>query len=104
MLCSTQEAISRKDCLMDIIIQICGWVGTVLIVGAYFLNSRGYVRAQSKGYQLMNLAGSVGVFVNVWHQRAWPAVALQVTWAIIALWSLATMPRGNKKSRPSGSH
>ena len=74
--------------MYDIATQVSGWAGMVLIVGAYFLNSRRILDSQSKGYQLMNLCGSAGVFVNVFHQRAWPAVALQITWGIIALATL----------------
>ena len=36
----------------------------------------------------MNLFGAFGVGVNVFHQQAWPAVALQVVWGIIAIISL----------------
>jgi len=63
-------------------------MGTILIVLAYFLVSRQYVTGKSKIYQLMNLFGALGVGVNVFHQEAWPALALQITWAIIAIISL----------------
>ena len=75
--------------MYDIATQVSGWMGTVLIVAAYFLNSRKMLDSQSKTYQCMNLFGSAGVFVNVLHQRAWPAVALQITWGAIALVTLA---------------
>ena len=74
--------------MYDVAIQVSGWMGMVLIVGAYFLNSRKILDSQSRGYQFINLFGSAGVFINVFHQRAWPAVALQVVWSIIALMTL----------------
>jgi len=46
------------------------------------------VSGNSKTYQAMNLFGAFGVGVNVFHQQAWPAVALQVVWGIIAIISL----------------
>jgi len=67
---------------------IFGWVGTILIAGAYWLNSTKRVESTSCVYQLMNLFGAIGVGFNVFHQAAWPAVALQATWGIIALYSL----------------
>lgn len=73
---------------MEIIIQTLGWIGTILIVVAYFLVSRQYLSGQSKAYQLLNLFGAIGVGVNVFYQEAWPAVALQVVWGIIAIISL----------------
>lgn len=73
---------------MELFIQIVGWIGTILIVLAYFLVSNQYVNSKSKTYQLVNLFGAIGVGINVFYQEAWPALALQITWAIIALASL----------------
>ena len=73
---------------MEIITQSAGWIGTILIVLAYFLISRQYLTGKSKIYQFMNLFGAIGVGINVFHQEAWPALALQVTWAVIAIVSL----------------
>ena len=72
----------------EMLIQTAGWIGTILIVLAYFLISHQYVTGKSKIYQLMNLFGAIGVGINVFHQEAWPALALQITWAIIAIISL----------------
>lgn len=73
---------------MEMLIQTVGWIGTILIVLAYFLVSRKYVTTESKIYQLTNLFGAAGVGINVFHQEAWPALALQINWAIIATVSL----------------
>ena len=73
---------------MEIIIQTVGWVGTFLIVFAYFLVSYKKVDGGSKIYQAINLLGAIGVGVNVFHQQAWPAVVLQVVWGIIAIIAL----------------
>ena len=59
-----------------------------MIVFAYFLVSYKKVDGSSKIYQAMNLLGAIGVGVNVFHQQAWPAVALQVVWGIIAIVAL----------------
>ncbi|MCK9344864.1 MAG: hypothetical protein M0P64_01910 [Candidatus Pacebacteria bacterium] len=77
---------------MEILIQTAGWVGSFLIVLAYFLISYKKIDAGSKAYQAMNLLGALGVGVNVFHQEAWPAVALQVVWGIIAVLALMKKP------------
>lgn len=46
------------------------------------------VDASSAAYQAMNLLGALGVGANVYVQRAWPALALQVIWGVIAILSL----------------
>lgn len=73
---------------MEIASQIIGWLGTFLIVFAYFLVSTKKVDGQSKSYQTLNLLGAIAVGVNVLHQHAWPALALQIIWGIIAITSL----------------
>lgn len=78
---------------MEILIQIVGWIGTFLIVLAYFLISRKKVDGESKLYHLMNLLGAFGVGVTVFHQKAWPALALQIIWGIIAIVALVNGKR-----------
>lgn len=73
---------------MELFFQVAGWVGTILIIGAYFLTSREYLITKGKTDEWMNVLGAVGVGINVYHQHAWPAVALQATWGIIAIASL----------------
>jgi Trk-type K+ transport system membrane component len=73
---------------MEILIQPAGWIGTVLIVVAYYLISNKKVDSESKVYQAMNLFGALGVGVNVLRQEAWTTVALQVAWGIIAIFAL----------------
>lgn len=73
---------------MEVLYQIFGWMGTIMIVSAYFLVSAKKVDGRSVLYQLLNFFGAIGVFVNVFHQQAWPAAVLQVVWAIIAVTAL----------------
>jgi len=73
---------------METLTQITGWVGTSLIVLAYFLVSSKKVSGDNKIYQTMNLFGAIGVGFNVFYQQAWPAVTLQVVWGIIAVVAL----------------
>lgn len=70
---------------MTIAIELLGWTGTLLIVGAFFLVSRGKVDPKGRTYLLMNLAGSLGVGIDVYTDRSWPALTLQVVWILIAL-------------------
>jgi hypothetical protein len=73
---------------MELFIQIAGWTGTILIVGAFFLNSNNKLSSGDKTYQLMNLFGAICIGINVFHNHAWPAVALQVVWGLIAIASI----------------
>ncbi len=67
---------------------LIGWVGTVLIVTAFYANSTKRLESTSSTYQLMNLFGAIAVGISVFVQAAWPAFALQCAWGVIALVSL----------------
>jgi hypothetical protein len=43
---------------------IVGWVGSVLLVGAYWLISQNKVEAISHSYQWLNLVGSMLLIIN----------------------------------------
>lgn len=77
---------------MQFFIQVIGWIGAGLVVGAYLMVSRDKIRSDGFGYQIANLAAAIGVGVNVAYQKAWPALALQVAWAAIAIYSLLKKP------------
>lgn len=80
---------------MEILIHASGWTGTVLIVLAYYLVSNQKLDPVGRTYQLLNLVGSVGVGVTVFYQKAWPAVALEVVWSIIAIIALMKLSKRN---------
>jgi hypothetical protein len=72
----------------DLLVQIIGWIGTFLIVLAYFLVTYNKVSSTGKTYALMNLFGAIGIGINVYFHRAWPAVIMELIWALIAISSL----------------
>ena len=71
-----------------IIIETIGWVGTFLIVLAYFMVSNAYVDANSSLFQLTNLFGAVFLGTSLFVKKAWPALTLQAIWSVIAIWAL----------------
>ena len=74
---------------MDILIQIIGWIGAALILGAYALLSFSEkVTDKSPVYHAMNLLGATGLGVNAYYAGAWPIVALNAALALIAIESL----------------
>ncbi len=74
--------------MITLIIQASGWLGTILILVAYYMVSNKKLAADSRAYQILNLVGSIGVGVNVFYQHAWPAVMLEVVWGLIAIVAL----------------
>jgi len=72
---------------MDIF-SFLGWIGSILVLAAYWLNSSKHLDATSATYQLMNLFGAIGLGINVFYQAAWPSLAVNAIWGIIALSAL----------------
>ncbi len=76
------------DNTMDYFIEIIGWVGAVLIVGAYFLNINGKLSSASKPYIISNLAGGVFFTVNTLVHGAYPSMIVNIIWVFIAIAAL----------------
>lgn len=67
---------------------IVGWIGAALVLGAYFLVSIKKLPPTSVYYQLMNLFGALGVGINVFVQKAYPSLTIQIFWGLIAIFGL----------------
>ncbi len=70
------------------IIEIIGWIGTVLIVGSYFLNINGKIKSSSIPYILSNLLGGILFSIYTYAHRTYPNMVVNVVWVIIAIAAL----------------
>ena len=71
--------------------EIAGWTGAVLVLGAYILVTLGRLTGQSPHFQWMNLAGAAGILLNGWWHGALPSATLNLIWMFFAagaLWNL----------------
>ena len=73
---------------MKIAIEVIGWMGAALILGAYALLSAGKLRAESLTYHLMNILGAAGFVVNSGWNGALPSAAMNVIWIGIGIYAL----------------
>ncbi|MDP2669377.1 MAG: hypothetical protein Q8P07_06170 [bacterium] len=64
---------------------ICGWIGTILLLAAFGLVSQGYLDARSMDNQWMNFLGAVGIGYNSYEKSLWAVVVLDCFWAAVAL-------------------
>jgi hypothetical protein len=70
-----------------IAVEVAGWAGASLILGAYLLLSLGKVTGSSLLYQSMNVVGAAGFIVNGWWHGAVPSAVLNVIWMMIGLFA-----------------
>ncbi len=66
----------------EIGINVIGWLGTGLLLGAYALLTTGRLQA-GVVFQVMNLVGGFFLIVNSAYYGAWPSVGLNVVWVVI---------------------
>ena len=83
---------------MKLAVEVIGWAGAALILGAYALLSAGKLRAESVSYQLMNILGAAGFVVNSGWNGAYPSAALNVVWLGIGGYALLKQRRPQLKS------
>jgi hypothetical protein len=70
------------------LIDLMGWVGTVLYLVAYFLVSIKKVEGDSLSYQSMNIVAGVLLVINTLYWRAYPSLGLNAAWIGIGLITL----------------
>lgn len=66
-----------------IAINVVGWLGMALLVGAYALVTAGRVLGTSLRFQLLNLFGGFFLMLNSAYYGAWPSVGLNLVWVVV---------------------
>lgn len=84
---------------MEVLIEILGWIASVLIVGAYFLNIRGRLNAQSPIYIWSNLIGGLFFIINTMYHKAYPSAMVNVVWVVIAVVSLLSIAKAKRLAK-----
>ncbi|MEO7311169.1 MAG: hypothetical protein ABIX01_12280 [Chitinophagaceae bacterium] len=67
-----------------IAIEVLGWMGSVLIVTAYYFNIRGKWLSTSPVYIWFNMVGGLFFVVNTWYHHAFPSAVVNIIWVLIA--------------------
>jgi len=73
---------------MDLLIEIVGWIGSILIVGSYYLNIQGKLDSKDSKYIWANMMGGICFIINTYAHHAYPSVAVNIVWVIIALFAI----------------
>jgi hypothetical protein len=70
---------------MNILVEILGWVASVLIVGSYALNITGNLATESKIYIFANIFGGLFFVINTYFHQAYPSMVVNMIWVVIAI-------------------
>jgi hypothetical protein len=81
-----------------LLIDIIGWLGSLLVIAAYALNIYGKLASSSLTYYLLNIAGSTGLIINTLYHHAIPSMVVNVVWIAIALAALLKRAKKDGKA------
>ncbi len=76
-------------------VEIIGWVASILIVGAYFLNMNGKLKSSAPLYIISNLIGGLFFTINTFVHGAYPSMLVNIIWVIIAIAALFKKDKTN---------
>ncbi len=82
---------------MDILFEALGWVGMVLVLGAYGLLSAKKIQSDTLVYHGLNIIGALLLAVYTYWKDALPSAALNIIWCFIGLYTLRGILRARKK-------
>jgi hypothetical protein len=77
---------------VKILIEVIGWAGALLVLGAYGLLTTRRLASSSAGYQWLNAAGSAGLIVNSAWNGAFPVMFLNVVWLAVTAYAIVRRP------------
>jgi hypothetical protein len=87
---------------MKLAVEIIGWIGAVLILGAYALLSAGRLKGDSLSYHVMNILGAAGFVVNSGWNGALPSAAMNLVWIGIGAFAIRQQRRVHLSARTPG--
>jgi hypothetical protein len=77
------------------LVEILGWLGSVMVILAYALNINKRLASDSALYYFLNIAGSSFLIINTIYHHAIPSAVVNVVWVAIAL--IAIFSKGGRR-------
>ena len=69
--------------------QLVQVAGAIAILVAFAAAQLRLLSIESRLYLVLNLAGSLVLAFDAWHERQWGFLLLEGVWALVSAWSLA---------------
>jgi hypothetical protein len=86
---------------MELTIDILGWIGSILLIAAYWMVSRGRIDPKSTIYHGLNIVASLFLTVNTIYYGALPSATVNAIWIFIGLYYIGQLYRQRKKTSES---
>ncbi|MEM1327326.1 MAG: hypothetical protein AAGI23_15290 [Bacteroidota bacterium] len=84
--------------MMELAIDILGWIGSILLVAAYWMVSRGRIDPKSATYHGMNIIASILLTINTVYYGALPSATVNTIWIFIGSYYVYLFYKNRKVS------
>lgn len=74
-----------------------GMIGTLMVLGAFFLLQAGRLHGNGLAYQVLNLLGAAAILVSLWSSFNISVFLLEAAWVAVSVYGIA---RTLRKPRP----
>lgn len=76
---------------------VCGWVGAILVLYAYFTVSLGKSDGNSVKFQSANIIGALLLVIYTYDNQAYASMVVNMIWVFIGFFSINSI--GKKKAK-----
>jgi hypothetical protein len=80
----------------EVVAEITGWVGSVVVLVAYGLNSAKKIKSDSLAFQLMNIIGGISLIVYSIFKEAFANTFINAVWVLIGVITIINVFRKRK--------
>lgn len=80
------------------VLDVLGWIGAILLLGAYTMVSFKKLAPDSFAYQALNIAASILLLIITLYYGAYPSSFVNAVWAVIAVAAIFSVVRNRKPS------
>jgi hypothetical protein len=78
---------------------LVGYLGAAVVIVAYFLTQKGWLRSDGWRFPAINLLGSALIMVSLVYHLNPPSVIIEIFWAVISVYGICKSLRTTRKAR-----
>lgn len=80
------------------LVRLSGWLGVIIYLIAYLLLVVKKLQSERPLYHILNILGAIGLLLNAWLLRDYPNLAINIIWAMIAIYAIIVISRKSRRN------
>lgn len=80
------------------LVRLSGWLGVIIYLIAYLLLVVKKLQSERPLYHILNILGAIGLLLNAWLLRDYPNLAINIIWAMIAVYAIIVISRKSRRN------